>query len=1201
MYVDSKYVSVHGDKCEIRRPFKDLLRCEVVHHHTSGCSDSSRACFLDQASRVLVCTDKGLKGGGVGKSKSAPRVKRGEYWTTPDQVWAVERLEQAMAHASPVLAYQCSDILFECDDPALMFRTISILTNSFKVSDRVWAWSGTQGKFARIHCARLLRVAAARVMLGAQLDGNNEPVIMGQDQSNYCQILESCVRRLMEQAKARRDVVLQAELRASWAVISSLTNPRDIRDWIRDYGPIVAQLGTLFMPWRNIGLTAQAIVSNSVLVYDLIQKKRDRSLSRQVMFITSLDISVTEVTMDLIQIVRECIQNCKRWVTAVLCASLLKKWLANPEKLSPECYAGCIDLLKLLCSFQVFVFRSNWKVRSGTLWTVAALHETSKHSPVRSSLAAIIQDRKTIEKDAAVIAVMDDMNSFRSAQLHLETTEVYGSVLEKELADLRGFVEYSRKHINTEQSEIDSKNYQDIIRKEIEKVMSTYENLSSQNAEVLAEMRETKKIICELRAMVASQTELIKLIKQPTRSSEKVDNLPRLSLLDSSFRGRVGILSRLRSNLGDTDEPRTLALVGFEGMGKSWLAVKFAQVNLDQYDIVVYLQADSASSILLGMLNVAKDLNCERCSDSMTVSAVKQVLSERKRVLLIYDNADFKPQTKENETESMEEYRRLLLLRIRGHVLLTSRVSRWVEQERFEVPEFEEKDAMELLRQGNERWKDTEARLVARELDCVPLAVNQTSSLLKRRNLTADEFLTDFREKRNPENTVSDTVLDMALNSLTEEGKQLMEMVALLSGFIPLEIVRGLRSSITDTCLMSVLSDVRAAGLIDLNQYGLIVNRSFQELAKKRCAEKESRQTAVSNTLNSMGSEAYSNDNLHCSGAYVTGKQRTCPEDPKIAKGVADRMVDFELAEEEMRLRSIQQTDASEVEEESPETRVVAHLDSGSSYFRRDKIPEAEREFREAERTAGDNLALQVKVKATYGSLLYRLMNYTQAAQELSAGVQLIQRVSDVPYQTLAELYTYSALVAMELKRDTEALHYYQQAFALRSNENPVFEKELVMVTVNFAYFYLTSTLKDLDEAEKLNCLAIKQITDQKNRQLGVIFLNMSIIYGERAKRCVQQEGGANLLELLEMKDHYHYRHLEFRKQYHNTGAVDQETAMIYQGLASSNFSRKEWTSALHNLELAQKKADPSQTTFINKIKKQIEAVNFNISNPREF
>jgi hypothetical protein len=327
----------------------------------------------------------------------------------------------------------------------------------------------------------------------------------------------------------------------------------------------------------------------------------------------------------------------------------------------------------------------------------------------------------------------------------------------------------------------------------------------------------------------------------------------------------------------------------------------------------------------------------------------------------------------------------------------------------------------------------------------------------------------------------------------------------------------------------------------------------------------------------------------------VTSKERACPDDPKIAKGVGDRLAEFELICEELRYRQIEISDAKEIPETSPEMLVDSHIDVGSNYFRSKRIAEGEREFREAEQVAGDNTALQIKVKCIYGGLLYKLKDNDRAAVELLVAVQLTrQNPKLLTLKAEAELYTNCALVEMERKADLESLEYFKLAFELRSKEEPVAEREFVQVIVNFAYFYQTSSSQlNLSKAEELNTLALEKISDSKNRQLGVIYRNMSSLYGYYLNQ--KNMDLAQHARLIERKMDFHRKHLQFRQQYHAAQSIDQEMSQVYLGIADCYILKEEWERALEYAVQAKTKSDPSDASYAMKLDRKIEALKFRL------
>ncbi len=137
------------------------------------------------------------------------------------------------------------------------------------------------------------------------------------------------------------------------------------------------------------------------------------------------------------------------------------------------------------------------------------------------------------------------------------------------------------------------------------------------------------------------------------------------------FTGQEGILTQLRTALtvnktaALTQQATPQAISGLGGIGKTQIALEYSYRYGQEYQAVLWAQADSREALVLAYSKLASLLHLsekDATDKSVVVEAVKQWLATHTHWLLILDNAD--------EIELVDDF---LPAKVPGHVLLTTR------------------------------------------------------------------------------------------------------------------------------------------------------------------------------------------------------------------------------------------------------------------------------------------------------------------------------------------------------------------------------------------------------------------------------------------------------------------------------------------------------------------------------------------------
>ena len=224
------------------------------------------------------------------------------------------------------------------------------------------------------------------------------------------------------------------------------------------------------------------------------------------------------------------------------------------------------------------------------------------------------------------------------------------------------------------------------------------------------------------------------------------------------FKGRLdavkGLYDRLHERAltpSDTAVRRQI-ICGLGGIGKTRLAIEYAWTFRNSYQAVLFVVADTPGQFCRSVSDLVDesvlDLPEKTCPEEKTrMGAVIRWLCEHPGWLLIIDNAD--------EQSSIEAVEKVLPRLHGGHVVITSRNSRWNKSfRRTELDVLPAEAAAEFLlsRTEEERHRtDLDAALAAElasELGYLALALEQAGAYIQCRDggVSLADYLTRWRE-----------------------------------------------------------------------------------------------------------------------------------------------------------------------------------------------------------------------------------------------------------------------------------------------------------------------------------------------------------------------------------------------------------------------------------------------------------------------
>ena len=140
-----------------------------------------------------------------------------------------------------------------------------------------------------------------------------------------------------------------------------------------------------------------------------------------------------------------------------------------------------------------------------------------------------------------------------------------------------------------------------------------------QTSDSLLMMQETlQKSISDSVAMQQSLSKIddkiktLRILEAPIRQ-HRLDAPGHVSLdpRNNRFYGRYDVLERMTQELlppGKPDRLRSFALSGMAGVGKSQTVIEFVHQNLDRFEAVLWVTADSSQKLSQGFVEIARAL-----------------------------------------------------------------------------------------------------------------------------------------------------------------------------------------------------------------------------------------------------------------------------------------------------------------------------------------------------------------------------------------------------------------------------------------------------------------------------------------------------------------------------------------------------------------------------------------------------------------
>jgi Tfp pilus assembly protein PilF len=213
------------------------------------------------------------------------------------------------------------------------------------------------------------------------------------------------------------------------------------------------------------------------------------------------------------------------------------------------------------------------------------------------------------------------------------------------------------------------------------------------------------------------------------------------------FTGREDVLGKLHEALNTKG---TAALSGMPGVGKTQTAVEYAHRHRSEYRLILWARADTRETLISDFVNIAGTLQLPEVraqEQHLAVGAVKRWFDANPDWLLVLDNAD-----------DLTLAREFMPAAPKGHIILTTRAqATGALATPIDVLKMgEDEGALFLLRRAKILSEDAtlenatevdrqKAREITKEVDGLPLALDQAGAFIEESSSSPAEYLNLYR------------------------------------------------------------------------------------------------------------------------------------------------------------------------------------------------------------------------------------------------------------------------------------------------------------------------------------------------------------------------------------------------------------------------------------------------------------------------
>ncbi|KAI0115875.1 hypothetical protein GGR51DRAFT_502445 [Nemania sp. FL0031] len=236
------------------------------------------------------------------------------------------------------------------------------------------------------------------------------------------------------------------------------------------------------------------------------------------------------------------------------------------------------------------------------------------------------------------------------------------------------------------------------------------------------------------------------------------------------FVGREDVIAAIDEALAPsrqptrTSSPRAFALCGFGGIGKTQVAIQYAFTRQEQYDAILWVEADHPTKLAQSFDYIARGLNLVPSSSKVDLTTSRRAVlewlwsPEMKIHLAKQEAGDVSPRQVPkwllvfNNADRLEYLDGYWPIGSFGSVLITSRnplaISQMTSGNGLRLLPMNQNECanllLQLVQQSPTPKNISVARTLVGKVYCVPLAIRQLASLIKRNTVTLEEFLTAY-------------------------------------------------------------------------------------------------------------------------------------------------------------------------------------------------------------------------------------------------------------------------------------------------------------------------------------------------------------------------------------------------------------------------------------------------------------------------
>ncbi|EAA35443.1 hypothetical protein GE21DRAFT_2556 [Neurospora crassa] len=284
--------------------------------------------------------------------------------------------------------------------------------------------------------------------------------------------------------------------------------------------------------------------------------------------------------------------------------------------------------------------------------------------------------------------------------------------------------------------------------KMLEKMTEKYMDIP----EVAAHIEKVARILAERK----SEGAWIGLVCQLEKSAVAMSLQARpMGLSSNFFTGRTDILRNMAKVLlsdpdGRNQRRREYLLWGMGGIGKTQIALRFAEIHRDRFEHVFWLDATNKNTVQQSYHNIALKLGIQtdKIEESQAV-VLNWMNASNGRWLLIFDNYAHKG-------DEYGQYNDIVPRR--GNLLYSSRTNTLLQrlgpEAVSEVREMDDDEATTFFIKTLHRTiVDPEERqqctALVKELGCLPLAIDQAGANIHMTERNIEDYLMEFRKRRD--------------------------------------------------------------------------------------------------------------------------------------------------------------------------------------------------------------------------------------------------------------------------------------------------------------------------------------------------------------------------------------------------------------------------------------------------------------------